>query len=179
MLKRAAFALVASGALLAACGPKAPQPTVHASMTEVIAPQAQTIWDITNRAYNDTGDGLDPAKISASDWTQLQQAGRQIRERALLMAKEKKLVAAAPGVKIEGEEDPAEPGARQVQGYIDANPKGFAEHARELAAAAEKVETAAQARDVGPVFQIAGSLDGVCDGCHSRFWDPESPQAPK
>ena len=99
MLKRAAFALIASGALLAACGPKAPQPTVHASMTEVIAPQAQTIWDITNRAYNDTGDGLDPAKISASDWTQLQQAGRQIRERALLMAKEKKLVAAAPGVK--------------------------------------------------------------------------------
>jgi len=179
MLKKAALAFAVCGALLAGCGPKAPAPTVHASMTQVIAPQAQTIWDITNRAYNDQGDGLDPKKISAGDWTRLETAGHQIRDGILVLAREKKRVAAEPGVKIEGEEDPAEPGAKQVQTYLDADPKGFAEHAKALAAAADTVAKAAHAKDAGPVFAVAGRLDSVCDGCHSRFWDPESPQPPK
>jgi hypothetical protein len=179
MFKRTALALAAAGALLAGCGPKAPSPTIHQSMTEVIVPQAQTIWDITNAAYNDAGSALDPAKISDADWTKIEQAAGNIRQRALLMSKEKKLVVAAPGVVIEGGDDPAEPHAAQVQAHVDANPKLFRERAKILAEAAEKAETAAHNHQVGPVFDVASNLDGVCDGCHARFWDPESPQAPK
>jgi hypothetical protein len=171
--------MLASGLFaLAGCGPKAPPPTVHASMTEVVAPQAQTIWDITNRAYTVQGDAQDPAKITAADWTRLEDASRQIKARAELMARQRKIVVAGPGEKIEGADDPAEPDAQRVQGHIDANPTGFAQHARELAANAGIILEAAQKKDAGPVFKVAGKLDSVCDGCHERFWDPEAPKLP-
>lgn len=94
------------------------------------------------------------------------------------MAREKPIAVAGPGVQIEGGDDPAEPSAKQIQAYIDANPAAFHEHARELAANAAIVVEAAQRKDAGPVFKVAGKLDSVCDGCHERFWDPDAPKLP-
>lgn len=182
MLRKIVVGAALSGLLLAwGCGPKTPPRTVHESMTLVFDPQSQTIWKITNAAFNDVGDGLVASKISAEDWARLESAGQEMANEARLMARAKALVVAKPGVKLEGEgEGVGAPTAAHVQGFIDADPALFAERANALAASGDTVAKAAKARDVGPLFETASVLDGVCDSCHGRFWDPEgaSPAKP-
>lgn len=181
----AAAAAFAGGVLLlAACSGK-PAPTVNASMTQVMAPQAQTVWDITSRAFNERGDALDPTRITAADWVQLEKAGQDLRDRAEVLAKARKLVAAGPGEKIMGEEaagqraqqgpewDAAD--ARKVQAFIDANPALFAEKSRVLVQAGDTIVKAAKAKDAKLLHEVSSSLDEVCDGCHEKFWGTDEP----
>ena len=71
-------------------------PTVNDSMTHVMAVQAQTIWDISSKAFNARGDGLDATKLNANDWKQLGEAGRLMKERATLLATAKRVIVAGP-----------------------------------------------------------------------------------
>ena len=175
-MKSVAFTVLAAAAVLAAgCGRKPPAPTVHASMTEVVAPQAQTIWDITNRSFNKAGDGLDPSKISPADWIKLDAAGRQLSDRARVLAKARNVTAAAPGAEIMGDGARGAPTVQQIQAFIDADRAGFAEHARILAKAGDTVAKAAKAKDVAPLFRVASGLDEVCDGCHEKYWGSDQP----
>jgi hypothetical protein len=185
MLKRVAVILLAPGVLLAAgCGPKAPSPSIHESMTQGIEPHAQTVWDISSRAYNDKGDGLDPSKISAADWAQLEDAGRQLRDRARVIAKDRNIVVAAPGETLMGQSaapqgiskqtwDAANP--TQIQALIDANPALFAQSARVLEEAGDTIVKAAQTKDVRSFYAVSSNLDEVCDGCHKPFWGTDEP----
>jgi hypothetical protein len=192
MVKRFGAAALLAGTLLlvAGCGrkappapPPAPVPTVNASMTEVMAPNAQTIWDISSHAFNEKGDGLDPAKLSAKDWAQLEDAGRQIRDRALLLAQAPHVTAVGPGEHIMGE-DASHPGVKgtwdaaspqQVQALIDANPALFAERARNLAKSGDRLVKAAPARDVKTLYEVSSNLDEDCDSCHQPFWGTDEP----
>ena len=186
MFKTVAAAVLASCLLLAAgCSPRPPAPSVNASMTQVVAPQAQTIWDIANRAYNDRGDGLAASRISAADWIALGKAGRQLRDRALVLSKASHITAADPGETIMGQDASGASGqlgqtwdaasARKVQAMIDANPALFAQRARILAQAGDTVLKASKTRDVRPLYAVASSLDEVCDGCHKPFWGTDEP----
>ena len=74
MLKSPIAVVLTLGVLLAS-GCSKPAPTINASMTQVMQPQAQTIWDITSKAFNDKGDGLEASKITDADWAQLAKAG--------------------------------------------------------------------------------------------------------
>ena len=188
MLKKVGAALLASGVLLSGCGPK--PPTVNASMTQVVAPQAQTIWDITNAALTAKGDTLDPAKISPAEWVKLENAGRTLQERALVLAKAKHVTVVAPGETIMGEDASGAPSkmghtwdaatSKQVQAFINANPVLFAQRAQILADNAEIVMKAAKAKDVGPLYKVSSGLDEVCDGCHEKFWGTdEAPPFPR
>ena len=185
MFKRIGVVVLSAAALMVfGCGPKAPTPTVHESMTEVMAPQAQTIWDVTSRAFNTKGDGLEPSKISPADWAQLEDAGRQLKDRALVLAKARRVSAAAPGDTIMGG-NAAPPGAtkqtwdaasaRQVQTLIAADPALFAEHARDLAKAGDTLVKASRTKDVKTLYEVSSGLDEVCDGCHQRFWGTDEP----
>ncbi len=184
MLKRVGVIALASGMLLAAgCGPKAPTPTVNESMTHVMSPQAQTIWDITSHAFNERGDGLVASKISPDQWTQLGNAGRQMRDRALVLAKARRITVAAPEETIMGQ-DASHPGVKhtwdaaspkQVQALIDANPALFAQRARILAEAGDTVLKASRTKDVRPLYKVSSGLDDVCDGCHQKFWGTDEP----
>jgi hypothetical protein len=186
MFREISVVAAALGLLLAAgCNQKPPTPTVNASMTQVMAPQTQTIWDITTLAFNDKGDGLDAAKISPADWAKLEEAGRQLRDRALLLANAPHVTAAAPGETIMGADAAGAPSkighawdaasAKQVQALIDANPALFAQRARALADAGDTVFKAAKARDVGPLYKVSSGMDEVCDGCHQKFWGTDEP----
>jgi len=186
MSRAIAVAALALAVLLAVgCSPKPPPPTVNASMTQVMAPQTQTIWDITSHAFNARGDGLDAAKISPADWAKLEEAGRQLRDRALLLANAPHVIAAAPGETIMGADAVGAPSkigntwdaasARQVQAMIDANPKLFAERARILADAGGTVVKASKTQDVGPLYKVSSGMDEVCDGCHQKFWGTDEP----
>jgi len=185
MLKRAGAILFASGLILSACSPQAPPPTVNASMTQVMAPHAQTVWDITSRAFNARGDALDASKISDSDWAQMEKAGEQIKERAVILAKARRIVATAPGETIMGETaaSPADKksgdwdaaSGKQVQAMIDANPALFVQRAQILANAGETIRKASRTKDARKLYEVSSNLDEVCDGCHQKYWGTDEP----
>jgi hypothetical protein len=198
MLKTIGAVLLAAGVLTAAGygsgiaktaapAPKAAAaPTVNDSMTKVMAVHAQTIWDISSKAFNDKGDGLVAKKLNADDWKQLGQAGREMKERATLLATAKRVIVANPDEQILGEE--ASKGGvkktwdaanrKQIQALIDAKPKLFAEHAWTLARTGESLEKASKTHDVRTVYKVSANLDEVCDGCHKPFWGTDDPPPP-
>jgi hypothetical protein len=189
VLAAAVFAVASYGAGMAKTAPAAktaPTPTVNDSMTHVMAVQAQTIWDISSKAFNYRGDGLDAKKLNADDWKKLGEAGRLMKERATLLAMAKRVIVAGPGEHIMGEEaahagvkktwDAAS--VKQVQALIDAKPKKFAEHAWTLVRTGADLEKAAKVRDVKTVYRVSANLDEVCDGCHQPFWGTDEPPPP-
>ncbi|HEY4031783.1 MAG TPA: hypothetical protein VGM25_15675 [Caulobacteraceae bacterium] len=164
----------------------APMVTVNDSMTHVMSLEAQTIWDVSSKAFNFQGDGLNPKKLDAKDWKALEGAGIRIRERAMLLATAKRVIVAGPDEHILGEEaahagvkktwDAAS--ARQVQALIDAQPKKFAEHAWTLVRTGDSLAKAAKLRDIKTVYKVSAGLDEVCDGCHQPFWGTDDPPPP-
>lgn len=161
-------------------------PTVNDSMTHVMAVQAQTIWDISSKAFNDKGDGLVAKKLTANDWKQLGEAGRLMKERGTLLATAKRVIVAAPDEQIMGE-DASKGGVKktwdaanrkQIQALIDAKPKLFAQHAWTLVRTGESLEKAAKTRDIKTVYRVSAGLDEVCDGCHKPFWGTDDPPPP-
>jgi hypothetical protein len=186
MVKRAGVVLFAAGVVgLAGCGKApAPAPTVNEAMTHVMSPQAQTVWDITSRAFNANGDALVPSLITSADWAALKQSGQQIKDTALLLANASHVVAAAPGAAVMGAfAAPRGPvkktwdaaSVQQIQAMIDANPALFAQRAKILADAGDTVVRASNAKDAATLYQVSAGLDEVCDGCHQKFWGTDDP----
>jgi hypothetical protein len=192
MLKKTGACLWAAG-VLAAIGlgsgialAAAEAPTVNDSMTHVMAVDAQTIWDISSKAFNAKGDGLDAKKLTAQDWKFLGEAGRHMKERGTLLATAKRVIVVGPGEHVMGEEaskggvkktwDAANP--KQIQALIDAKPKLFAEHAWTLARTGESLEKASKTHDIRTVYKVSANLDEVCDGCHKPFWGTDEPPTP-
>jgi hypothetical protein len=161
-------------------------PTINDSMTHVMAVDAQTIWDISSKAFNAKGDGLEAKKLNAQDWKALGEAGRRMKERGALLATAKRVIVAAPNEQILGEE--ASKGGvkktwdaanrKQIQALIDAKPKLFAEHAWTLVRTGESLEKASKTRDIRTVYKVSANLDEVCDGCHKPFWGTDEPPIP-
>ncbi len=179
-------AMLAGAAYAAGTAKPAAAPTVNDSMTKVMSVNAQTIWDISSKAFNHRGDGLDARKLTAKDWEQLRDAARLINERATLLAKADTLVVAGPGEHLLGEEaahggikktwDAASP--KQVQELIEADRKGFNKHAVTLARGMADLERASKTRDVKVLYRVSAGLDEMCDGCHQPFWGTDDPPPP-
>lgn len=179
-------ALLAGAAYAAGTAKPAATPTINDSMTKVMSVEAQTIWDISSKAFNHRGDGLDPKKLTAEDWKQLREAARRINERASLLAKADKLVVAGPGEHLLGEEaahggvkktwDAASP--KQVQALIEADRTGFNQHAATLARGMADLVKASKSRDVKTLYRVSAGLDEMCDGCHQPFWGTDDPPPP-
>lgn len=184
MFKRLAVLAMVSGALLLAAGcAREKAPTVNDSMTKIMQPEAQTIWDISSRAFNARGDGLDPALFKPADWVKLAKAGRKLRDRAHILANDPNVQVTTFGQTmmgensshsgVRGEWDAASP--TQVKAYIDANPKLFSEKARVLEKAGADLLEAAHNYDAKGVYAVSSNLDEVCDGCHEKFWGTDEP----
>lgn len=186
MLKRAG-AMTLAGCLLAlaGCG-KPPTPTINESMTHVMQPEAQTIWDISSHAFNERGDGLDASKLTPSDWIKLAKSGRKLRDRALVLVHAPVITVAGPGETIMGEaasgpvkgppeESRSAASIQQIHAWIEANPKLFRDRAMALAKAGDKLLRAAHAHDIKGVYEVSSGLDEVCDGCHEKFWGTDEP----
>jgi len=184
MLNKVGLATLLAGTLLAAGCAKQGTPTINESMTHVMQPEAQTVWDITSRAFNAKGDGLDASLIKPADWIRLAKAGRKLRDRAKLLADNPRTIQVrAPGEQIMGEAashagvrqtyEAASPG--QIKAYIDANPGLFAERARVLEKAGDDLLKAAHKHDIATVYGVSSNFDEVCDGCHEKFWGTDEP----
>lgn len=162
----------------------APTPTINDSMTKVMSVNAQTIWDISSKAFNKRGDGLLASKVKAKDWAQLSEAGKAISARAKLLAQSPtNLVVKGRDEHILGEE--FSPGgakreydaanATQIKALINGNPKLFARKAMDLADAMDSLVKASGRRDVKGLYKVSSNLDELCDGCHEPFWGTDEP----
>ena len=104
--------VAATAAAFALASQSATPPTVNDSMTKVMSTNAQTIWDVSSKAFNARGDGLVASKVTAKDWSQVADAARAMNARALYLAKAPRaLVVAGPDETVLGED--ASHGGRQ------------------------------------------------------------------
>lgn len=149
---------------------------LHDLMKNTVAVQTQIIWDVSNEAQDDQGNP-DASKLAAADWTKIIAAAGKVRQAAETLARADHVLAAPPGVKIEGEGNPDVAGAKQVQASLDANPSAFRARSQELTASMDQIVTAAKAKDAAKLFEVAGALDQVCESCHMQFWYPEQKAA--
>jgi hypothetical protein len=186
-MRKAVGALVTVSVMAAAfvvAAQSASLPTINDSMTKVMSVNAQTIWDISSKAFNKRGDGLLASKVTAKDWAQLEQAGKAIGARARLLAPSPtNLVVKGRDEHILGEEfsrggrkgeyDAAN--ATQIKALINANPKLFTKKAMILADAMDSLVKASARRDVKGLYKVSSNLDELCDGCHEPFWGTDEP----
>lgn len=157
---------------LAALAADASPPNLHDIMKNVVAVQTQVVWDVGNVAQDDKGDP-DPSKLKAADWAKASAAAAKVRQAALTLASAPKVLAAAPGQKLDGEGGSGGGfNAKQVQAVIDANPKVFQGFATALASNMADIEAAAKAKDAKKLFDASGAIDQVCEDCHKQFWYP-------
>jgi len=168
-LKRAFWALGAAFALVAATQADSSPAVVYTVMKDIVAPQADRLWDVGNRGMNDDGEP-DGSQLSAQDWEKLADAAGRMKAAALSLAATEGLTVVPPGVKI-GEDGGAT--AEQVQQFIASDPAGFAGHARELADVSEGYLQAAASRDAVKLAAAAERMDVVCEACHATYWYPE------
>jgi hypothetical protein len=170
---------------LAGCSRTADVPTINASMTGVMEPQAEKIWDLVSAAYNDVGDGLIGRKISDADWQKIEAASLALKQRADVIeqaehiyvadANEPILGSQAVGVKSQSGSAWEAVDASTVQSRIDARPDLFKQKAHVLVAAADTIHRAAQTKDAALLYKAASGMDEVCDGCHEPFWGTDEP----
>src|SRR5690606_20729528 len=133
VLKRALFGLGAAFVLIAATQASGGPAVVYTVMKDVVAPQADRLWDVGNRGMNDDGEP-DASQLSARGWEKLADAAGQMSAAAPGVAITEGLSFAPRGVRS------AEAGgatAEQVQQYRASDPAGYARHAAELADVSE------------------------------------------
>lgn len=145
--------------------------TVWEAMTQVLVPQSNLAWELAGNLLNDDGN-IDPALLSAEQWSQLQEAAQAMADSATGLAQAQKPVVAPPGVKILNEGTAGALGAAEVQAAVDANPQAFQKDAQDLVALSNELVAAAAARDGVKTDELSNRLTEVCGGCHMRFWTP-------
>lgn len=148
-----------------------PAVTMQSIMLSKINPQATALWDITGNALDDEGT-LDGKKISAEQWTKLLELGKSIEEGGKLLNADK-VIAAAPGVKIQDEGAQGASTAQDVQRYLDAKPAELRTQASLLQRVGTDLIDAAKNHDSTKLAEISDSLDQVCENCHKVFWYPQ------
>lgn len=141
-------------------------------MKATVAPQAQILWDVGNRAYDDDGN-VSVKKLTAADWSKLGKAAQAMKAAAQAMADAPAVAVAPAGTKLQDEGAPGVATAKQIQGFIDANPRDFAEHAKALADVSDAFLKASQTKDGPTLADASGRLDEVCESCHVKYWYPK------
>ncbi|HZV17312.1 MAG TPA: hypothetical protein VFF84_01310 [Sphingobium sp.] len=171
-MKRALLGLGSAFVLIAAAQASGDSAVIYTLMKDVVAPQADRLWDVGNRGVNDDGEP-DASNLSEQDWDKLADAAGKMKAAATTMATAKEIIVAPPGVKVGEEGTPGAATAQQIQQFIAKDPQGFAKHAAELADISEGYIQAAAARDTVKLQDAAGRMDAVCEACHMQFWYPE------
>jgi cytochrome c556 len=138
-------------------------------MQQRINPAILGVWEVGNNAMNEEG-GIDPALLDDAKWASLQDAATRLAAAAQDMAAAQEIRAAHPdnAEVAEGEVTMA-----KVQQLIDADPAGFRQAAADQATHAERLATAAATQDAAAAGPLVAEMDGVCEGCHARYWYAE------
>lgn len=168
MYRTMAAALLLAGV---AAGAAAQGETLYlrTAMKDAINPAVFGIWDITNNAMNDEG-GIDPKQMDDAKWATIEARAEDLAKVSRAMANATTIRAAAPG------DEAVDEGAvsmAAIQRYVDANPAAFRAFALAQAEHADKLATAAAAKDAAAASDLVAGIDAVCEACHARYWFPE------
>jgi hypothetical protein len=174
--------LVAAGVALAGCSHKAEEPagaaapastapTVFGVMNGSIIPQSNRIWELSGNLYNDKGE-LDAKQLTDAQWSEIKDAAADMSANSKLLGSTTGIKVAPAGGKIQSEGTPGALGATEVQALLDADPKGFGEHAAQLVAIADEIVAAATAHDAMKTDDAQTRMTDVCGACHTKFWYP-------
>ena len=149
-----------------------PLPTLFETMERVVVPTSKVLWDVSNTEQDDNGN-FDASKVTDAEWKQIEHAATQMKAAAETLVSAAHVVVAPPGVAIQDQASSGSSSAQQVQGFIDADPAGFIERAKALAASGEAMSLAAVTRNASQFGDAVNQLDGVCEQCHVKFWYPQ------
>ncbi|MDB5688579.1 MAG: hypothetical protein JWL91_455 [Sphingomonas bacterium] len=150
----------------------APVPTLHEMMTRKIDVEADKIWAIGNAAIDDSA-SLDPAKMTARSWQELQESSERMAAHAKELSALNPVVVTRQGVKIADEGTPGAPSPAAIQGHIARDPAVYRSLADALMVHAVSLADAAKLKDAPKAGALLNGLDGVCETCHLEFWYPE------
>ena len=169
MFAFAAFTSTGAGADSSAPAGDAEPLYVRQVMQQRINPAILGVWDVGNNAMNEEG-GIDPALMDDAKWSSLQDAATRLAAAAQDMAAAQEIRAAhaSDSAVAEGEVTMA-----KVQQLIDADLAGFRQAAADQAAHAERLASAAAARDAAAAGPLVAEMDSVCESCHARYWYAE------
>jgi cytochrome c556 len=142
--------------------------TIQELMRSSIDPAADGVWNAVSTSITVAG-VEEKQPHSNEEWAVVRQSATALINAAIRLGEEG-LPVAVKGTKSENpgiEESPEE-----VQKLIDANPKGFSQHAQKLRASAEEALAAIDAKNPTALLEAGGRIDEVCEQCHKTFWYP-------
>jgi len=145
-----------------------PEATVREIMESMMAPSAESIWDSV--AYISTEEfTIDAKPETDEDW-------QKLRRQAVIMAEAANALL-VPGRRIGSTGEPAddpehELSPDEMQAMIDKNRAAWVGFAHAMHAQAMETIRVIDAKRVDGLFDVGGTIDAACEGCHLQFWYP-------
>ncbi len=175
----AMLAVLAGCSKKEAAAPAAPEPAAKSIldlMHDPIASNADLLWNAVGTVSTETGT-KDLAPSTDAEWAALRKQALAIAEAAKLLPMEGRVVA-HPDQKLkdppgEGDLTPA-----QAQAAIEKDRPAFAAFAVLLENSATAFVAAIDKKDLEAYATACGTLDEVCEACHTRYWYPNAPKPP-
>jgi hypothetical protein len=173
--KNAAVAPAASPAVLPAAQPAAAPPfvitaSIQELMDAVIDPAADGLWDAVGITVTSKGTEMRQPR-SDEQWQEARRRAIALVEGTnLLIMDGRKLV--APGSKVLDQNTQGVVSAAEGQELLDSQHQTFVQFARALHDVGEQMLKAIDSKDAAGMMNAGAAMDGVCEGCHLKFWYP-------
>ena len=167
------ISLILLGSTLASCQTVQPAKQTRVvetreAMIDGVNPAALTIWDIGNNALADSG-VLDPALMDGAAWSRLGEAARMLGFYSRQMGEADIIRAGGPDTGSD-EVPPGVATQAEIQAMVDADPEGFRDISLQMAAQADALEKAAEARNPVLAGELTNAIGDPCQSCHVRYW---------
>ena len=168
----------ATGGRFTASLPAGMQPaaSVLDLMLDPIDTHADALWEAvaTVSTYEGTRDEFPQTD---EEWDALRRKAVVLMEASNLLVVEGRPVA-HPGQKIEGPGESTDYTPEEAEAEIRKDPAAFAAFAAAMQGASRQLVEAIDARSVEQYLDAGSQLQEACEGCHRRFWYPNSPLPP-
>jgi hypothetical protein len=144
-----------------------PYASLQEVMDGIIDPAADELWGSVETTV--TRQGVQEKQPHTPDeWAEVRRKAITLIEASNLLVIEGRQVGAKPfPAEAQGALDSA-----QIQQRIAGERAVFVGFAGSLRASAQQALAAIDAKDPAALVKAGGGLDGVCEGCHMRFWYP-------
>ena len=162
----------ASNASEAPAQPFKPNAGIQDLMAYMIDPAADYLWDSVATISDEKG-VVEKQPRTDEEWNQVRRQAIIVAEASNLLMMEGRRVA-REGKLLEDHGTPGNLTAEQAEQAIAADRAGFVSFAQALHEVGETMVAAADAKNVEALFDAGNTLDEVCEGCHLKFWYPET-----
>jgi len=145
-------------------------------MLEPIDTHADALWEAV--ATVSTIEGTrDVHPETDEEWAELRHKAHVLMEASNLLVLDGRRVA-HPGQKVEGPGESTDYTPEQAQAEIEKDPATFTAFAAAMQNATGQIVAAIDSRSVEEYLNAGSALQEACEGCHRRFWYPNSPLPP-